>query len=105
MNYSQQLVSHLEDDLGRKVEGTYKDHLTCTDLSHRGQMNLLISTCLVINKENGGIKVFKRIISKQATEQNTMFKSVMSAALKVDIAGKLPEDIIKCFASQDERNL
>ena len=105
MNYSQQLVAHLEEELKRKFEGNFKEHLTCTDMSRSGQMALLTKTCVRVRKENDELKVFERIIHKKTVEQNTMFNSLLGAAMKVDLTGKSSSDALAIFASQAERTI
>ena len=105
MNYSQQLVAHLEEELKRKFEGNFKDHLTCTDMSRSGQMALLTKTCVRVRKEKDELKVFERITHKKTVEQNTMFNSLLGAAMKVDLTGKSTDDTLAIFASQAERTI
>ena len=105
MNYSQQLVAHLEEELKRKVEGNFEEHLICTDMSHRGQMSLLTKTCVRVRKENDELKVFERIFHKKAVEQNTMFNSLLGTAMKVDPKSKSPDGALAIFASQAERTI
>jgi len=105
MNYSQQLVSHLEPDLKKKLESQFKEHITCTDMSRRGQMNLLTRTCLAIHKQDDELNVFQRLINKKTIEQNTYMNKVLGAAIKVDLTDKSHDEVIAVMASVAEHTL